>query len=706
MSKTKKLNKVLALVIMLALLVGILPMGAMAATSVTINKTSRTLTDLSGNSIGTVSVSGMTVSGVSDALWEVGTSTTATIIVSLAPASTPASGTLSATITPTSGTAQSTNITVASGEGTGTLTVNSVAYTIEVRSTEAAYTGTDCYVGAVAGEGVTLSSFTGSGTSASPYAATASVEVTGYPFKMSLRIIPDGSNYGNYSSYSYTVEDNSDANTGLMNYVGTYFLAEYPANNKTLRFSVTNGAGVTKYYAITLSAQASTGTGSASLYAYLPAPGQFTNEGVTTGGWGDAYTSAGALKINTSTGVSLGYYGGYAVYKFDAPVVNNVQNPYGADFIIYGNAFWANSEPGCIQVAQGKAVLGDNNTVVDYVIDDVNGDGVIWYDIAGSKYYTSNTEYASITYTNPNTTEDAGITAPANNQGTRAAVSYTLNGVAGTVSVNPFHNHSWWPLFANYFKTVTGRAETAKIADFPFITSNPAAPTQAAVSSTLTFTGMRLISVNTKNTGDFLFGYADVHPNYQLGGTLAYNPYKVNTVTSANEYNTFLTTASYNNGQASGGDPIDISWAVYPEYYDTGANAGNSHPKAGQPVPADKLPSVVFVRIYTGGAMNNGINGELSAEVCGIAPVSGSGSGAPTTNTNYIYIVGSTTGYVYNGGIQVSAGSFAVYSNATYIYVNGVPFTSGNSVSVSAGNPVQIITQTGTESPRVVVLYV
>ena len=723
MSKTRNLSKVLALVIMLALVIGILPMGAMAATSVTINKTSRTLTDLSGSSVGTVSVSGMSVSGVSDAVWEAGTSTSATIIVSLVPGST-ASGTLAATITPTSGSAQSTNITVTSGEGTGTITVNSVPYTIRVQSTEAAYTGSVCYVGAVAGEGVTLGSFSGSGTSSSPYTATASAEVTGYPFKMSLRIIPDGTSYGNYSSYSYTVLDSSDSGTGLTNYVGTYFLAEYPANNKTLRFSVTNGAGVTTYYAITLSAQGSTGSGSASLYAYLPAPGQFTNEGVTTGGWGDAYTSAGALKINTTTGISLGYYGGYAVYQFDDPVVNNVQNPFGADFIVYGNGFWANSEPGAIQVAQGKPVYDSEGAVTDYVIDDVNNDGVIWYDIAGSQYYSSNTEYASIIYTNPNTTEDAGITTPATNQGTRAAVSYSLTGATSgtstaTVAVNPFHNHSWWPLYANYFKDVTGRDGTAKIASFPFITSSPATPSQTSVSSTLTFTGQRLITVATTNTAGFPFGYADVHGTGTLGGTVAYNPYAIGSasITNTSTYTSWLSNASYTDGQASGGDPIDISWAVYPKYYDTGTNAGSSHPMAGQPVPTDQLPNVVFVRIYTGAALNNGINGELSTEVCGIAPVSGSGSGVATSTTtiktgtstrNLAAVTTSNMGtYSQSFGSSANTAYVQVTSDADYIYVNGELKSSGTNLSfdISSGTKyVQIITQNGTESPYITVL--
>ena len=132
-----------------------------------------------------------------------------------------------------------------------------------------------------------------------------------------------------------------------------------------------------------------------ALYAYLPAPAQFVNEGVTTGGWGDAYDSTGTtLKGTSATGVSLGFFGGYAVYEFENPIADDPTHPYGADFIVYGNAFWNNSEAGCIQVSQGP---------------DDNGNWE-WYDIAGSMYYTKSTPNASIKFTNPNPNEDKGIT--------------------------------------------------------------------------------------------------------------------------------------------------------------------------------------------------------------------------------------------------------------------------------------------------------
>ena len=77
MSKTKKLSKVLALVLMLALVLTILPLGAMAV----IDRTSRTFYDDNNNAVSTVSVSGsgITVAGISD--WTLNSATDATFVI-------------------------------------------------------------------------------------------------------------------------------------------------------------------------------------------------------------------------------------------------------------------------------------------------------------------------------------------------------------------------------------------------------------------------------------------------------------------------------------------------------------------------------------------------------------------------------------------------------------------------------------------------
>ena len=407
-------------------------------------------------------------------------------------------------------------------------------------------------------------------------------------------------------------------------------------------------------------AQPSGGTtaAGAALYAYLPAPAQFVNEGVTTGGWGDAYDSNGTVKATSSTGVSLGFFGGYAVYEFENPIADDPTHPYGADFIVYGNAFWNNSEAGCIQVSK---------------------DGTTWYDIAGSMYYTKSTKGATITYTNPNPNEDKGITA-AGATSTLADVPYalTVNGTttSGTVTKNTFHNHSWFPLNANYFVDSGTRKEMAKVDEFSFVSRTLNSDN---ITSTLTFKGTLLTNYpGTGKTDQIGFGYGDVHPNKTLGGTIAYNPYQ--TFTSSSDYDTKVAGTS-------GGDPIDIAWAV-----------------KSNGTPAN-LDSIRYVRIYTGMAQMNGIFGEISTEVCGVAACTGTGTGAAGKT---LTIKKDLTSYKPESGWSKSLtpGAWTIKSSASNVYINGarVDASSGYSLTVESGKTYQIITQNGTESPIVAVV--
>lgn len=401
-----------------------------------------------------------------------------------------------------------------------------------------------------------------------------------------------------------------------------------------------------------------------ALYAYLPAPAQFVNEGVTTGGWGDAYDSTGTtLKGTSATGVSLGFFGGYAVYEFENPIADDPTHPYGADFIVYGNAFWNNSEAGCIQVSQGP---------------DDNGNWE-WYDIAGSMYYTKSTPNASIKFTNPNPNEDKGITT-AGATSTLADVSYdlTVNGTTtpGTVTKNTFHNHSWFPLNANYFAASGSRAAMAKVDEFSFVSRTL---NSDSITDTLTFTGTLLNNYpGTGKTDQIGFGYCDVHPNKTLGGTIAYNPYQ--TFTGSSDYDTKVAGTS-------GGDPIDIAWAV----------KSNGTPA--------KLGSIKYVRIYTGMAQMNGIFGEISTEVCGVAACTGTGTGAAGKT---LTIKKDLTSYKPESGWSKSLtpGAWTIKSSASNVYINGarVDASSGYSLTVESGKTYQIITQNGTESPIVAVV--
>lgn len=459
-----------------------------------------------------------------------------------------------------------------------------------------------------------------------------------------------------------------DPNTG-------YGLATLPIGS-TSTITIKNSAGAD----IVLHCQAPSGgatNSGANLFACLPAPGQFTNEGIGKGGWGDPFDSNGALKANSQTGISLGFFGGYAVYKFDNPIANNPANKYGADFIVYGNAFWNNSEPGCIQVSQ---------------------DGTNWYDIAGSKYFDDTTiKNASITYTNPNPAEDAGVSKPGT-AGSLAPVNYTGTR-SGTITTNNFHQHGWFPLNANYFVPRNGKPAMDKLP-----TSSHGEPGKLnsfgyrslanGVTNTLTLKGTMLGGVSSTNITDKIgFGYCDAHPNNSLGGTIAYNPYQQ-----------FANQGDYNTKTAgtSGGDPIDISWAV---------------DSNGQPA---NLASIKYVRIYTGAAQMNGIFGEISTEVCGIAPCTGKTTQPPTSGDELrIKVVdGNGTDYDYipttNGGISLvpvdnlENNIVVSVSGAENVYINGKHVNSQTTIEYMGENEqfIQIIAQSGDGSPYITYLRV
>ena len=457
---------------------------------------------------------------------------------------------------------------------------------------------------------------------------------------------------------------------------GTYGLVTMGSGSSIL--TVTLG---TKSCTIYVPAPAYSGETSTSLVAYLPAYGQYTNEGITSGGWGDGYVSGTSGKksmINNhiSTGISLGSFGGYAVFAFANGITNDASHPFGVDFIVYGNAFTNNAEAGCVQVSV---------------------DGNTWYDLAGSRHYTDAVWDAYALYTNPTKADDSSSSAP--QTGTYYGpntYTYALdhNGSLA-VTHNTFHNHSWYPLYANYFNVrKTGDTELAnrtlceKQSDATDLNNDflTYAPYDGSTASSVKLTGTRVPF--SRDGGAYTFGYFDVHANGSNYGT-AYNPYEA--------------TAS-----STGGDGFDLSWAV---------------DGSGRPV---SLGTIHYVRLYTGVASMGYASafGEASAEVTGIYTPTNSGDGeaqnaptvtlavetdedpysVPVTVTNMGNTPENTIKNVaaQNGDHVVSV--TVTDSSADYIYINGVAATSGTSMAVSltAGSQtIQIICQTGTRSPYI-----
>lgn len=471
------------------------------------------------------------------------------------------------------------------------------------------------------------------------------------PYSFSLMVVPEngvtvtvvGENGATVSREGITVEN--------------YYLVT-PALTGTSKVKITAGNDI---YYVNCSAPTGAAVGTdpnqaGGIYAYVPAPGQFTNDGIGSGGWGSDRINGGTSKKNmvnhyASTGVSLGTFGGSIVFDMGEDITDNPNNPYGVDFIIYGNAFNNNAEAGCVQVATSKVENGK-------VVPDQ------WYNIAGSLYYNSSTiRTATEIYSNPHPEDDAA-NATSNTAGN---VSCTGSN-AFTMTGNSFHNHNWYPLNRNYFSDSVDS----------FLTNNGIG-SHSLANSTLTFNGVMLAG-NSSLNNSYQFGYADTHPNGNNYGT-AQNPYTA-TATS------------------TGGDGIDIAWAV------------NSD---GTPA---NLNSIRFVRVYTGVCTMNATAafGEISTEVCGIYKANASSTSVGSTTD---YTIQNVTSNGITTNILTSSGSvktinklgnnpYTIKVNSalsnTKIYINGELKNSGAEMAFMpsvSGTIVQIIVQNGTATPYI-----
>lgn len=228
--------------------------------------------------------------------------------------------------------------------------------------------------------------------------------------------------------------------------------------------------------------------------AYLPAPGQFVNQ--------DAYQNPEKTLAGTSGGmVTLGSFGGSIVYRFDEPIKNDEKNPYGVDFIVFGNAFTNADGTSSASAAEPGAVM-------------VSKDGQTWYELAGSMYYDANTRHnISVTYENP----DPAFSGAAD-------ISWTdSEGNTGVLAKNAFHTQPYYPNPAYYgsYNTGIGKNETY-------------------TAQTMTVAGGTVFG----SAHSPAYGYADTHAAASTVSNLAVNPYRENHYKAAN------------------GDGMDLSWAV------------------------------------------------------------------------------------------------------------------------------------------------
>lgn len=395
--------------------------------------------------------------------------------------------------------------------------------------------------------------------------------------------------------------------------------------------------GVT--YTISCGTKSHTPAGSAptSVVSYLPL-GQFANNS----GWGYLGTKfVGPNKTAPeTTGVSLGAFGGFIEFYFENGIEDKATNPYGVDFVIYGNAFNGNPEAGAVQVSV---------------------DGTTWYELAGSNYYKSN-----FTANNPENGFSKFYTGTLRN----TSVIYTKGSSRVTAKLGSLNAANccpaaWFPLTTNF---------TAFEND---PTGGATCDSRVSVNlsgNTLTFTGVTAIA-DSDTTADYAFGYADVTPNG-----------------SPSEYGEAVNPYTPYTSDKTGGDGFDLAWAV-------DIATGEPVNLSGQKVKYVRVYSAVldFGRFgetspeITGIFTARGTSG--SAATTDLVVLD-----AATEEIEFItenkackhisagsYVMYSGADYVFVNGVSVDA-------------------SSGYSLTFGSGDTVQIITQNGTASPYVTVI--
>mgnify|MGYP004481593213 FL=1 len=483
----------------------------------------------------------------------------------------------------------------------------------------------------------------------------------------------------------------------------------------TNEITITVLNGETVAYTITCPHYTATIAGSypSAVNGYLPV-GQFARH--NSFGWGTLFTDNTNKNPDTntpkflngyvSTGVSLGMAGGYVQFDMgNNPIENNANNPYGIDFIVYGNAFVGNPEAAGVMVSN---------------------DGIKWYTLAGSRHYMNGTKwnqkisyvriegdaqkalnttfdsdgvYYSSDYVSPSTQTqtaiDAAISAaawqkvPASGTATALNLSYWPEWATRVVNNTAQEEYygNVWKLGTNSHIPAVASTENNAGVNWDKADTTSTVPNGAEV---ITYSGLTLVPDDTQVLGSnptqaqmtdvYQWGYADVRVNGSAYGT-AINPY--------------ASAAS----AESGGDGFDLSWAV---------------DENGKPVP---ISSAKYIRIYSAVLFNAGIFGETSAEVCGLYKVNGNGGSAATSDLiiyDAAYTPLSDVNNVAEKTITVSANTdtpYYIYSAEEHVFLNGEDISATSAtmypltVNLASGSKsYQIITQSGTEEPFVTVL--
>lgn len=388
---------------------------------------------------------------------------------------------------------------------------------------------------------------------------------------------------------------------------------------------------------------------------YLCIGSQYTNGMFSYGGRGLLSTvgsNTTANLIGPRGPVSLGNFGGYITYYYETPITNDEKNPYGIDFIIFGNSYFPHSgyaEPGQVWVSE---------------------DGKTWYALAGSLHYDDSTIWNYTVIYRKNTNGKTDWSDNYNHSGTLTH-SYIVPDYYG------------WHTFAkgySYQDELKGIFLCQSEEENEFGNTLPPFPlfgyADVGMRGTI-FPGENINQEENEETGELQNQAA------LLARNIAGNPYLG---TEKQDIHDCLTVT----------DGMDLAWAVNDE--------------TGLPIDVSKM-QFHYVKIQTATLIDNGSIGEKSTEInmMRIAQPATNDAGEPvnvgqTAAPTALTIDGQSvevgdTGAVYD---MTVSGPFSVEVTApksANVFINGERTTSWKFDGILVHGIVRVIVQEGQKAP-------
>lgn len=499
-----------------------------------------------------------------------------------------------------------------------------------------------------------------SGTSPN-YTAEYNGPVTGfYPNTLALYLYGSGTNTvtattNDINKISFLTYDANGVETETPTFSGTGTVFGTVRIKAAGSITINGGGGnITLNFEAPREPAAPGGVTPSRVVSYLPI-GQYASGS----GWGSA-TGKFVSGIET-TGVSLGALGGYIEFEFAEGITNDSNNPYGVDFVVYGNAFNGNPEAGAVQVSE---------------------DGKTWYELAGSMYYDGNFNYVGNQMTNNPNKFSSAYTGTLN----KATVEYEKGASFLTVGLKETNGTTYLVPSGTTFGPLGWFPATDKYPQGGTHDNTDSNVTVSYTANNLAFSGITAIP-DYNTTASYAFGYVDVTPN---GSPTTYG-------NAVNPYTAYTTAKT-------GGDGFDLEWAVD---------------------PSTKLPVDVtgkafkYVRVYTA-VLDNGTFGETSTEVCGIfttangqknadgSAVDVGRTTAPTVKVDNkkieryaISYCGDTVIVDTNGALSSGKAITVTTDSNTNVYINSAATTS---YTATSNAPVRVIAQSGEKAPYLVII--